>query len=110
MIRTRVNIWDEDGFESDRVYDDYMAQTYDQQFKQRMAVTGSTNRFQVDLGPVTTVEYLYIKTTKPVYVHRNNSIESWYVGTAFLVVGCSITALHIKSEDDATIHIYVAGS
>jgi len=110
MIRTRVNIWDEDGFESDRRYDDYMSEAYDQQFQQRMVVNGSTNRFQVDLGPVTTVEFLYIQTDEPIYVYRNNSVESWYVGSAFLVVGCSITALHIKSENDATIHLYVAGS
>ncbi len=110
MIRTRIGIWDTDGDESDRSYDDYMAEAYDQQFKQRMTATGSTTRFQVDLGPVTTVGYLYIRSTKPIYVYRNNSIESWYVGSAFMVIGCSITALHILSEDNATITIYAAGS
>lgn len=109
-IQTRVSIWDTAGYEADRIVDDYIAEAYDQSFKQNLTVTGSTSTFEVELGPISTVEFLYIATTQPITVYRNNSLESWNVGDVLLVIGCSITALHILAENDCTITIYAAGT
>ena len=108
-IRTRVVIWDTAGYEADRIRDDYIAETYDQQYSQRRTVTGSTSKFEVKLGPVTTAKYLYISTDQSIQVYFNNSMECRYTSDALLIIGCQVTALHILATSDTNLFIYVAG-
>lgn len=108
-IRTGVTIWDTAGYEADKIRDDFVAENYDQQNSQRRTVTGSTARFQVDFGPVTTAKYIYISTDQDISVYFNNSVQCRTVSDTLLIIGCAVTALHIKATSDTTLFVYVAG-
>ena len=108
-IRTNITIFDSDGHEADRIVTDYVAETYDQQNSQRRTVTGSTTKFEVDFGPVTTAKYIYAETDQDISVYLSNSLVCIEASDVFLVIGCSETAMHILAENDTNLFIYVAG-
>ncbi len=108
-IRTGVSIWDTEGWGADKLCDDFVAETYDQQNSQRRTVTGSTAKFKVDFGPVTTAKYIYIKTDQDISVYFSNSPQCRQVSDLLLIIGCEVTALHILATSDTALFIYVAG-
>lgn len=109
-IRTVVSIYDEEGFESDRIRSDYTSTSYDSRNKQQVTLAASTSKVKVDLGPLTTVEFLFISTDKSIDIYANNSAVKWDTNGLLLIVGCAFTALHIVASEGATLVIYMAGS
>lgn len=109
-IRTVLSIYDEDGFESDRIRSDYVSTSYIARNKQQMVLNASTNKVRIELAPLTTVEYLYISTDTAIEVYANNSAVKWDTNGMLLLVGCDIYALHIVAGSGATIVIYMAGT
>lgn len=109
-IRTTVSLWDEDGDESDRIADSYIATTYTQTNIQRTTLSSSTSKVKIDFGPVTTAQYIYISTDTEITVYFSNSAECRTVGDALLLIGCSETALHVVAASGAVLYIYIAGA
>ena len=109
-LRTIITIWDTEGYEADRIRDDFATADYDNAALLRYSLTGSASQVEVDLGPVTTAKYIYVNSeSAEITLFKNNSTECWTFTGPFLVKGCSVTALHIKSEADSNVSIYVAG-
>jgi len=109
-LRTTINVWDEDGYEADRITSSHVSASYTATLYQRMTLPASASKVEIDLGPLTTIEYLFIESDKAIEVYKNNGIASWSANGLFLITGCSITALHVKATDGAALLIYAAGS
>ena len=108
-LRTVVSLWDEGGDESDRLRDDYISTAFTQTSIQRPTLASSTSKVEIDFGPVTTAQYIYIHTNTEITVYFSNSAECRTVGKALLLIGCSETALHVKAASGAVLYIYIAG-
>ena len=108
-LRTVITIWDTDGYEADRIRKDFTTADYNNSFSHRYALSGSSTKVKVDLGPVATAKYIYVDSDVEVTLFKNNSNEGWTFTGPFLIKGCSVTALHILSTSDSVIFVYVAG-
>jgi hypothetical protein len=109
-IRTVISIFDEEGFESDRIRSDYTSTSYDARLKQQMTLAASTSKVKIDLGPLATIEFLFISTDKDIDIYADNSAVKWDTTGLLLIVGCSFTALHIVASEGAVLVVYMAGS
>lgn len=110
-LRTIVTLYDTEGDQADQIRDDYTSATYTQSFSQRYTLSSSTTRVEIELGPVTTANYIYLNSgANEVLVYLNNSQESRAFTGPFLIAGCSVTAIHCVATNGATLTAYVAGS
>ena len=108
--RTVVTLWDTDGDEADRLSNVYISTTYTKTNIQRTTLSSSTSKVEIDFGPVTTAQYIYIHTDTEITAYFSNSAECRIVGKALLLIGCSETALHLVAASGAVLYIYIAGA
>jgi len=109
-LRTVISIWDEAGLEADRIVQEHVSASYAATLYQRMTLPASTSKVEIDLGPLATIEYLFLASDEAIQVFKNNSVAAWGTDSLFLSAGCSITALHVKAENGCTLLVYAAGS
>ena len=109
-IRMKVAIYDVDGYDADRIRDDFEYASYTKRQAQYHDLTGSEDEVEIDVSAVVTVTFLYINSgTVEITVYKNADVVGWTFTGAFLAQGISITALRIVSEEDSTPYIYIAG-
>jgi hypothetical protein len=109
-IRLITKLINTDGYEHDRLRDDYTTTSYTKYFSQKHSLSGSTDKVKIDLGPVATAKVIYIHSgSVEITVYKNGSAEGWTFTGRFIITGCTVTSLHIKSESDSTPFVYIAG-
>jgi hypothetical protein len=74
--------------------------------------TNMTSMQTIDLGGVTTGEYMLLETDNPILVAVNGTATARKVtvGKAFMVSGSAITGLHVQNEStsvEATVNVVV---
>jgi len=108
-LRTTVTLYEEEGLESDRVRDDYVSTAYTAFSTYRNTLGASATKVEIDLGAVTTVQYLFISTDTAIVVYIDTDVITITVGTFFLITGCSHTKLEVIAASGAGIFVYAAG-
>jgi len=108
-IQTIIDIRDLDGYDADHHRYEFVRRSYDNMTKHPSFALTANVKAAVDFGSVTTARYVCIVPEGTVSVYKNNSPESWTTGSAFLVVGCEITALSLLASAATTCWILIAG-
>ena len=107
-----VTIRDTEGDRSDRRSLNYQRRPYTYRLEYPALQIGTT-QMDVDLGGITTIEFIYLEIASDsgtVYVRKNLSPEYWEVDKVWLVVDTDLTRLSLQASESLTIYLLLAGS
>ena len=108
-IQTILDIRDLNGYDADRHREEFIRRSYDNMTKHPSFALSAGVKTAVDFGSVTTARYVCVVPGGTVSVYKNNSPESWEIGSAFLIIGCEITALSLEASTATTCWVLIAG-
>ena len=108
-LRTTVTLYEEDGLESDRIRDDYTSTAYTAFHSYRKTLGSSATKVEIELGAVTTMQYLFISTDTAIVVYLDTDVVTVTTGAFLLITGCSHTKLEVIAASGAALFVYAAG-